>query len=1162
MTNSVAVFNASNVLVGTFATIQEAVNASSGGYSIFISAGTFNESVTITSAINIVGAGVGQTIVTPPSGSGFIISSDLGTSATVTISGVEFSGSPDASGVHFTNSGVLGTLSISDSEFNGNFRNGLAVGGNSSAVDLDNIVISNVEFTGNGGDPINQSSSGDGDLLLFQYFGDATLTDVTFTGVSVGSGPAENAIQFRGDVGAMGNVSLTNVTISGIYEKTPLAVFNYDDVSGLSATNVVITADSTSFQNAVNFDGITGDIDFAALGIDATGAPDRTVLQGDGSSQLITSGDENAFLNGRAGADTLSGGGGDDVLSGGVGNDVISGGAGFDTATFAGFAGEFAFGVTTNGEGFVTQFISAQDLNLGNGNEGSDTLSVEAVTTLGDMVTLSTADPVQLFDGMNTLIGTFTTIQAAVNAASDGFTILVSAGDYAEQVTVNNIDNLTIRGVGGTVTIEAPASLVQTETSSSGRAVFGIVTVTNSDNVVLENLDIDGRGVTTGLSGSNPNNVGVFYRNSSGGLDNVDVTGVRDPYEPGMTAGGAPIVSGIQRGVGVQADNDAGPLKSFFMTGGSISDFQKNATVFGYAALNITGVTITGGGAQTINAQNGFQAFNSSGVISGNTITEIGYAGPAFAYSGAILAFDNTNLNIQNNVIIGTNDETLDAKVVGVFIFDNGAGNSGGTVSGNQISFVDAGVGIYGLIGPAAIGVLNNTVADLDITDPFAAGVDHQPNAGLALNFNVTGTDVQDSLFGSDAADTLTGLGGGDVLGGGLGNDFLNGGAGNDSLDGGDGNDTLVGGAGADTATGGAGVDQFSYSSAAAGVRVSLDNNALNTGDAVGDVIDATIEILIGSSLNDTLEGNAAANEFRGADGGDALSGAGGDDTLLGQSGNDTLDGGAGADSLNGGDGFDVASYQSATSGVRVALWNPASNTGDAVGDVIQFTTEVVLGSNFADNLQGNTGDNVLRGGGGADLILGGFGNDTLEGGAGADDMGGGEDFDVVSYGTSGSAVRIALWNPGLHTGDAAGDNIRADIEVVSGTNFNDTIEGSASNNNLRGADGADRILGGGGNDTLWGQLGNDTLTGGTGDDRFVFEIAGGADTVTDFVGGAGASDSILLVGFGTAFDTFAEVLEVANQVGANVVINFGGSTLTLNNVNLASLNADDFLYG
>ena len=580
MTNSVAVFDASNVFIGAYSTIQEAVDAAAAGYSLFISAGTYNESVTIDVAINIHGAGVGQTIVTPPSGSGFLINGDLGTSATLLIDGIEFNGSANGSGVEFTNSATLGTLEIANSKFEGNFRNGLAIGGNSNPVDLDNVVITDTTFVANGGNPSAQTSSGDGDILFFQYFGDATLTNVSVTGAVTGSGPAENAIQFRGDAGAMGNVSLNNVTIDGVYEKQPIAIFNYTDISGFSGSGVVVTADSTSFQLAVNIDGVGGDIDFASFGIDATGAPDLVALQGGAAAQLISSGDENSVLFGRGGSDTLAGGGGG------------------DRAVYAGAASDFTITAVVNAEGFATSFASVTDNNAGDGDEGADTLSdVEFLSFLGNGQALSVADPVQLFDGSGNVAGTFSTIQAAVDAASDGYTILVSAGTYAEQVVVDNLDNLTIRGVGGAVTIEAPASLVQTATSSSGRSIFGIVTVVDSDNVVIEDIAVDGLGNTTGLSGTSPNNVGVYYRNSSGGLENVDVTGMRDPYPGGTAAGGEPVVSGNQRGVGVQADNDAGPLQSFFMHGGTISDFQKNATVFVYADLDISGVTVIGGGA-------------------------------------------------------------------------------------------------------------------------------------------------------------------------------------------------------------------------------------------------------------------------------------------------------------------------------------------------------------------------------------------------------------------------------------------------------------------------------------------------------------------------------------------------------------------------------------
>jgi hypothetical protein len=76
---------------------------------------------------------------------------------------------------------------------------------------------------------------------------------------------------------------------------------------------------------------------------------------------------------------------------------------------------------------------------------------------------------------------------------------------------------------------------------------------------------------------------------------------------------------------------------AFFMHGGSITDFQKNATVFNRADLDIRRSHRDWRRAVTTNAQNGFQVSNSTGTITGNAISGIGYAGPADAYSGAVL---------------------------------------------------------------------------------------------------------------------------------------------------------------------------------------------------------------------------------------------------------------------------------------------------------------------------------------------------------------------------------------------------------------------------------------------------------------------------------------------------------------------------------------------
>lgn len=99
--------------------------------------------------------------------------------------------------------------------------------------------------------------------------------------------------------------------------------------------------------------------------------------------------------------------------------------------------------------------------------------------------------------------------------------------------------------------------------------------------------------------------------------------------------------------------------------------------------------------------------------------------------------------------------------------------------------------------------------------------------------------------------------------------------------------------------------------------------------------------------------------------------------------------------------------------------------------------------------------------------------------------------------------------------------------------------------------------------DEISGLAGADTLTGGQGDDLFfyhgVFYNGGdGADTITDFVAGAGSDDRIFLAGV-SGVNSFADVLAVASQQGAHTVLDFGGgNTITLENVSVASLHQDD----
>ena len=339
LADTVLVFDGDGEFVSSHVTIQDAVDNAADGFTLLIGPGTYNESVDVKFALHFVGAGPGQTIVTPPGGSAFVIDQDLGTPNTVSFTGIEFSGAA-RSGIQFSGAANLGTLIVRHSLFEANDSNGIEVltGGG-----LGNAIVEYSDFIGNG-QP--SGASGDGDILFFQYNGDALIRHVNITGQDRGAGEQENGIQFRSDNGSIGDVRLEYVVIDGVFEKQGIAIFNYDDIDGLTMKNVDVSGlDSTSFMTAINFDGIGGDIDFSDKtqfhNVTTVPGPfDPVSIQGDGSDQTLIGRDEDEFLRGRGGNDVLKGKAGDDFLVGdndagggdgaGDGDDLLIGGAGND----------------------------------------------------------------------------------------------------------------------------------------------------------------------------------------------------------------------------------------------------------------------------------------------------------------------------------------------------------------------------------------------------------------------------------------------------------------------------------------------------------------------------------------------------------------------------------------------------------------------------------------------------------------------------------------------------------------------------------------------------------------------------------------------------------------------------------------------------------------
>ncbi|WP_430650127.1 calcium-binding protein, partial [Bradyrhizobium lablabi] len=388
--------------------------------------------------------------------------------------------------------------------------------------------------------------------------------------------------------------------------------------------------------------------------------------------------------------------------------------------------------------------------------------------------------------------------------------------------------------------------------------------------------------------------------------------------------------------------------------------------------------------------------------------------------------------------------------------------------------------------------------------------------------------------FGTDGADNITWTEAVATIDGGAGDDVITSGSFADTLRGGTGNDTLNGGAGADTLIGGLGNDVYVVDNSADVVTESAGEGADTVLTSLASyTLAANVENLAGTlATGQTLNGNALDN---------AISGGAGNDTLSGGAGNDTLNGGAGADTLAGGLGNDLFIVDDAGD---VAT----ENAGEG-NDTVQSSVSYAIGANI-ENLT-LTGGSAINGTGNAtdNVILGNSADNVLAGLGGADALDGGAGTDTASYAASATAVSVSLALGTGTGGDAQGDTL-TNIENLTGSAFNDTLEGNGGNNVLdgnggddvlRGGAGNDALKGGAGNDTLDGGTGNDSLQGGTGNNSYVFGLGYGNDTIDNSGGGVGR----VLLGAGIAASdlTFAKV---GNDL--QVLIAGAPDTLTVTN--------------
>jgi Ca2+-binding RTX toxin-like protein len=432
--------------------------------------------------------------------------------------------------------------------------------------------------------------------------------------------------------------------------------------------------------------------------------------------------------------------------------------------------------------------------------------------------------------------------------------------------------------------------------------------------------------------------------------------------------------------------------------------------------------------------------------------------------------------------------------------------------------------------------------------DSLLGGSGQDSLVGASGPDTLLGGEGDDGLYGAVGNDSLDGGSGEDNIGGGAGDDSLNGGPGIDQLTGGPGSDTELGGDGndelgtswvlgpdlverddgddamdggpgddvlnggpgeltvttfptslkdvtegdevpspngSDLMQGGEGRDTVTYVKRSTPVTLSLDGERNDGASGEQDRIGSDVEIVVGGSADDTLDGSALADDIDGGPGSDTINGGAGDDLLsggrgdegsdqiVGGEGNDTVLGINGRDRLFGGNGSDTVS---GGGGPDQLDGGPGDDrmTGGPGGDL-------VAGGTGNDTLNGGDqlgadGPDDLRGEAGNDTLDGGEGNDLLAGGPGADRMRGDAGDDIADYSSATAAVTISLDGKANDGEDGERDDLAADIESARGGNGKDSLFGDQRANQLSGSAGDDFIEGGSGADTLEGNDGNDAI--------------------------------------------------------------------------------------
>lgn len=366
---------------------------------------------------------------------------------------------------------------------------------------------------------------------------------------------------------------------------------------------------------------------------------------------------------------------------------------------------------------------------------------------------IAVSEPAWANDGSKTLIvsssnpacagASFSRIQDAIEAATDGQQVVVCPGLYPESLVITT--SLKLRFMLGALVMPSNVTL-STFSLVSGNPLAGIVTVMNADDVDIEGLVADAGAA--GITQCAPDLMGVIYQNSSGSIKR---SWVRNTLL-------STRLNGCQSGDGIFVQSGNGGTSRVTIAENRVDGYQKNgitANEVGTTA-EISKNVVVGIGPTTGAAQNGIQVgYGAQAEITRNFVTSNIWSpcvspDECLYFSTGILIEQSDNVTISGNSVgnnlvniflNGNHIKVRENEIFGSLVLDGiqiagdhanvefnhiyDSARAAIAVSGNDAKilnnfFVNAPVGILKSESVSSIDVEGNDYVDVDkhLVDP------------------------------------------------------------------------------------------------------------------------------------------------------------------------------------------------------------------------------------------------------------------------------------------------------------------------------------------------------------------------------------------------------------------------------------------------------------